>query len=130
MQFDICSSLLGFENIKTVQLEKIDDIFMKMVSAEDENISFTLINPFVLREYDFELTTQTQELLGATQESNLLILNIVVIQSPIEDSLVNFLAPIIFNTDTAKAAQIILPDNESNGIAEKISKFLHLPHEV
>lgn len=125
MQFDISSSLLGFENIKTVQLEKIDEIFMKMVSAEDENISFTLINPFVLREYDFELTTQVQELLGATQESNLLILNIVVIQTPIENSLVNFLAPIIFNTDTSKAAQIILPDSGLYAIAEKISAYLN-----
>ncbi len=86
MKFDICSSLLGFENIKKVQLEKIDDIFMKMVSVDDSNISFTLINPFVLRAYDFELTSQMQELLEATPESNLLILNIVVIQNPIEDS--------------------------------------------
>ncbi|MCD6258466.1 MAG: flagellar assembly protein FliW [Helicobacteraceae bacterium] len=124
MKFNICSSLLGFENIKEVQLEKIDDIFMKMVSAEDSNISFTLINPFVLRAYDFELTTQMQELLEATPESNLLILNIVVIQKPIEDSLINFLAPLIFNTDTNKAGQLILSDNQKYGIAEKISDYL------
>ena len=124
MKFNICSSLLGFENIKEVQLEKIDDIFMKMVSVEDSNISFTLINPFVLRAYDFELTTQMQELLEATPESNLLILNIVVIQNPIEDSLINFLAPLIFNTDTNKAGQLILSDNQKYGIAEKISDYL------
>ncbi|MDY0121680.1 MAG: flagellar assembly protein FliW [Sulfurimonas sp.] len=125
MKFDICSSLLGFENIKKVQLEKIDDIFMKMVSVDDSNISFTLINPFVLRAYDFELTSQMQELLEATPESNLLILNIVVIQNPIEDSLINFLAPLIFNTDTNKAGQLILPDNQKYGIAEKISDYLN-----
>ena len=125
MKFDICSSLLGFENIKGVQLEKIDDIFMKMVSTDDQNISFTLINPFVLREYDFELTSQMQELLEASPQSNLLILNIVVIQNPIEDSLINFLAPLIFNTDTKKAGQLILPDNEKYGIAEKISDYLN-----
>ncbi len=125
MKFDICSSLLGFENIKKVQLEKIDDIFMKMVSVDDSNISFTLINPFVLRAYDFELTSQMQELLEATPESNLLILNIVVIQNPIEDSLINFLAPLIFNTDTNKAGQLILSDSQKYGIAEKISDYLN-----
>ena len=66
-----------------------------------------------------------QELLEATPESNLLILNIVVIQNPIEDSLVNFLAPLIFNTDTNKAGQLILPDNQKYGIAEKISDYLN-----
>ena len=125
MKFDICSSLLGFENIKEVQLEKIDDIFMKMVSVDDSNISFTLINPFVLRAYDFELTSQMQELLEATPQSNLLILNIVVIQNPIEDSLINFLAPLIFNTDTKKAGQLILSDSQKYGIAEKISDYLN-----
>jgi len=125
MEFTICSPLLGFEGIKKVRLEKIDDIFMKMTSCEDEKISFTLINPFVLRPYDFELPTKFQELLEATTESNLLILNIVVIQNPIEESMVNFLAPIIFNTDTHKAAQIILEESTEYGLAEKISEFLY-----
>ena len=124
MKFDICSSLLGFENVKEVELQKIDDIFMKMVSCEDKNITFTLINPFVLREYDFELTQHSQELLEATPQSNLLILNIVMIQNPIEDSYVNFLAPVIFNTDTQKAGQIILNDSEEYPIAAKISSFI------
>lgn len=48
MKFDICAPILGFEGVKQVTLEKIDDNFMRMVSAEDANISFTLINPFCL----------------------------------------------------------------------------------
>ena len=125
MKFDICSPILGFETLKKVTLEKIDDIFMTMKASEQESISFTLINPFVLREYDFELTKPAQELLGATQESNLLVLNIVMIQNPIEDSLVNFIAPLIFNTDTKKAIQFILQDATTYGVAEKISSFLN-----
>ncbi len=30
MKFDIVEPLLGFENLKKIELEKIDDIFMKM----------------------------------------------------------------------------------------------------
>lgn len=124
MKFDICVPILGFENVKEVTLEKIDDIFMKMQSAEDKYISFTLVNPFVLREYDFEIPDNTQQLLGIDKNSNLIILNIVLIQSPIENSVVNFIGPMVFNTDNNKAAQIILSESTKYGVAEKISTFL------
>ncbi len=124
MKFDITVPLLGFEDLKNIELEKIDDIFMKMQSTQDEHVSFTLINPFVLRDYDFEVPDSTKDLLQITNESNLLVLNIVLIQTPIEDSVVNFIGPLIFNTDTNKAAQIILQESTSYGVAEKISTFL------
>lgn len=124
MKFDICVPILGFENVKEVTLEKIDDIFMKMQSVEDKYISFTLINPFVLREYDFEIPDNTQQLLGIDKNSNLIILNIVLIQSPIENSVVNFIGPMVFNTDNNKAAQIILSESAKYDVAEKISNFL------
>ena len=124
MKFDLSAPLLGFENIKQVELQKIDEIFMKMQSCEDENISFTLINPYVLREYDFEVPQNVLDLLNITKESNLLILNIVLLQTPIEESVVNFIGPLIFNTDTNRAAQIIIADSTEYGVAEKISSFL------
>jgi len=124
MKFDISIPLLGFENVEQVELQKIDDIFMKMQSTTDEHISFTLINPFVLREYDFEVPKNIQDVLRANEKSNLLILNIVLIQTPIEESIVNFIGPLIFNTDNNKAVQIILPDADKYGVAEKISSFL------
>jgi len=125
MKFDIITPLLGFEEIKEVELHKIDDIFMKMQSVADENISFTLLNPYALREYDFEVPLKIKEDLGITKESNLLIFNIVLIQTPIEESYINFIGPIIFNTDTKKAAQVILSDNNKYFVAEKISSFLN-----
>ena len=124
MKFDISVPLLGFENVKQVELEKIDDIFMKMQAIEDEHISFTLIDPFILREYDFEIPTPIEKLLEIDKDSNLLILNIVLVQSPIEHSVINFIGPFIFNTDNKKAAQIILAESTKYGVAEKISSFL------
>ena len=124
MKFDICVPILGFEHVKKVSLEKIDDIFMKMRSENEEHISFTLIDPFVLREYDFEVSDTIQELLQIDKNSNLIILNIVLIQSPIENSVVNFVSPMIFNTDNNRAAQIILSSSPEYGVAEKISDFL------
>ena len=125
MKFDISVPLLGFETVRQVELEKIDDIFMKMQSTTDEYISFTLINPFVLREYDFEVPSNIQDILQADEKSNLLILNIVLIQTPIEDSIVNFIGPLVFNTDNNRAAQVILADSPKYTVAEKISDFLN-----
>ncbi|WP_373036456.1 flagellar assembly protein FliW [Sulfurimonas sp.] len=125
MKFDMSVPLLGFEKIKQVELQKIDDIFMKMVSCEDEHISFTLINPFVLREYDFEVPNNIKNMMEINEKSNLLILNIVLIQTPIENSVVNFIGPLIFNTDNNKAAQVILAESTKYGVAEKISTFLN-----
>ena len=125
MKFDVTVPLLGFEDIKEVELKKIDDIFMKMQALRDEHISFTLIDPFVLRDYDFEVPQKTQELLEIDEKANIIILNIVLIQTPIEDSVVNFIGPLIFNTDNNKMAQIILNESTQYGVAEKISAFLN-----
>jgi len=125
MTFDLQVPILGFENIKQVELLKIDDVFMKMQAAQDAHISFTLINPFALTEYDFEIPEKIQNLLEITEASNLLIFNIVLIQTPIEDSMVNFIGPLVFNTDTKKAAQIILQEATKFSVAEKISTFLN-----
>jgi flagellar assembly factor FliW len=124
MKFDVCVPILGFEDVKEVALEKIDDIFMKMQSLNDEHISFTLIDPFILREYNFEIPDNIQELLEVDKDSNILILNIVLIQSPIENSVINFIGPIVFNTDNNKSAQIILQESTQYSVAEKISNFL------
>jgi len=124
MKFDVVTPFLGFEDVKRVELEKIDDIFMKMQALDKEHVSFTLIDPFVLREYDFEVPEKTRELLDITTTSNILILNIVLIQTPIENSIINFIGPIIFNTDSNKVAQIIIQESTEYGVAEKISTFL------
>ena len=126
MKFNIAIPFLGFDDIKEVSLEKVDDIFMKIQSIDNDNISFTLVDPFVLRDYDFEIPTKTQEILNISKESNILILNIILVQTPIEKSVVNFIGPIIFNTDNKKVAQIILPESCKYGVAEKISDFINL----
>ncbi|MDD5158071.1 flagellar assembly protein FliW [Sulfurimonas sp.] len=125
MKFDMCVPILGFENVKEVTLEKIDDTLMIMKPTNEENISFALIDPFILRNYDFEAPDDIQKLLEITDKSNIIVLNIVLIQSPIEESLVNFAGPFIFNTDTNKAAQVILSHSPEYGVAEKISSFLN-----
>ncbi|MBD3809167.1 MAG: flagellar assembly protein FliW [Sulfuricurvum sp.] len=123
MQFDLKLPLLGFEAVSTMELQKIDEIFMRLESV-GEGPSFTLINPFALREYSFDIPSSLQALLGITPESNLLIYNIMILQTPIEKSTINFVAPIIFNTDNQTMAQIIIDNRADFGIAESVEKYL------
>ncbi len=124
MLFDLKMPLLGFESIKKMRLEKVDDIFMRLKAPDADEPSFTLINPFVLRDYSFDIPVSVQQLMGIKEKSNLLIYNIIVIQNPIEDSVVNLIAPIVFNTDNNTMAQVIISDASQYGIAEPISTFL------
>ena len=128
MQFELKLPLLGFESIKSMQLTKIDDIFMQLEnSSDDAKPSFTLINPFVLKKYEIDIPTSVQNLLEITEESNVLIFNIVIIQQPLENSTVNFVAPLVFNADNQTMAQVILDGKSSqyHGMAEPISGFMN-----
>lgn len=123
MQFDLKLPLLGFETVSKMELQKIDDIFMRLESV-GEGPSFTLVNPFALREYSFDIPASLQALMEITPQSNLLIYNIMILQSPIEKSTINFVAPLVFNTDNQMMAQIIVDNRMDFGIAEPISNYL------
>jgi len=123
MQFNLKLPLLGFESATSMELKKIDDVFMRLESTEND-LSFTLINPFVLREYTFDIPTSIQALMEINDESNLLIYNLVILTTPIENSSINFIAPLVFNTSNGTMAQIILDNRPDFGIAEPIKNYL------
>lgn len=128
MQFELKLPLLGFESVKNMTLTKIDDIFMQLENSSDEGKpSFTLINPFVLKAYEIDIPEATQSLLEIKEDSNILIFNVVVIQTPLDHSTVNFVAPFIFNTDNQTMVQIILDGKsaQGQGMAEPISDFMN-----
>lgn len=123
MQFTLQLPMLGFESVTHMELQKIDDIFMRVESVNG-GPSFTLINPYALREYSFDIPTSLQAAMQITQTTNLLIYNIVILNSSIEDSTINFVAPLIFNTDNQTMAQIIIDNRPDFAIAEPIRHYL------
>ena len=125
MQFDLKMPLLGFENINSMTLQKVDDIFMRLEEPEKQDPSFTFVNPFALREYSFDMPTSLKTLLDISEKSNILIYNIMIVQQPMDASTINFAAPIIFNTDNQTMAQLIISDVPEFGIAEPISKYIN-----
>lgn len=126
MIFTVKAQIPGFESIKEVEVEKIDEFFVRLVSKSDST-TFTLINPFMIRNYDFEIPEYFRALLDINEKTNVLILNIMIIATPIETSTVNFIAPLIFNTDNGTVAQVLLDSGKYPDFAlmDSISNYLN-----
>ncbi|PZT47802.1 flagellar biosynthesis protein FliW [Helicobacter valdiviensis] len=136
MEFVVKSPILGFEHIQKMVLERIakdDETFMRLKSLENDGISFTLVNPYAMRaDYTFEIPAPLKALLELEGKSNvdakndkLATLNIVCIKEPIEESTVNFLAPLLFNFENQTMGQVVLESHKyvDFGLSEPISKF-------
>lgn len=125
MAYDVRGQILGFQDTKRVEINIIDELFSTMIDIDNENISFTLATPYLLREYSFDLPLDIKSLLEVTENSQISVYNILVIQKPLELSTINFLAPIIINHDNNKLAQAVLDPKKHPdfGMAETIKSF-------
>ncbi len=110
MNYSVKSPILGFEDMNEVRLDKVDDMFVTLRDVNNENISLTLANPYKLREYSFDVPSSIRILLDINENSRLSVYNVVIIQSPLDESMVNFLAPLVFNEDNKTVAQIVLDE--------------------
>ncbi|MFP4332641.1 MAG: flagellar assembly protein FliW [Campylobacterales bacterium] len=108
MVYELKSPILGFEDLDQVEFEELDESFAKIRSTSNSYIELTLVNPYSLREYSFDIPKYVQVLLDINENTNLLVYCVLIVQTPIDNSKVNFLAPIIFNKDNNRAAQIAL----------------------
>lgn len=110
MNFEIVSPILGFEDIKELKLEKLDDNFALLRAPN--GINWSLVNPYVLREYSFSLPVSAQALLDLKEDSKIEVYCMMILQSPLEYSKVNFLAPLIFNITNNKVLQALFRADE------------------
>ena len=123
MRLKTAQPIFGFENISEFSFEKIDDFFYSISSGD---ISFQLIDPLSVRDYSFTVDKIYEEILEVENEENIKVYNIVTIQNPIENSTINFLAPILVNEKKELLAQIVLDEKKypDFGLAEQIKNFL------
>jgi len=110
MIYEVKKPILGFEKVLKVEFEEVDGLFATLRAIDEEVPTFTLINPYQLREYSFDIPKDVQVLLDIHEDSNVLVYNIVVLHNPITESVVNFKAPLIFNKDNGTMAQFILKE--------------------
>jgi flagellar assembly factor FliW len=120
MKYEVKKSILGFEDVKEIELIEIDELFSN-VKSSDNSMSLTVVDPYALREYSFDLPKAIQVLLDIKEDTKFLVYNIVVVKDDLKESIVNFKAPLIFNKDNHTCAQLIISEQE--GVA-KLGDFL------
>ncbi len=125
MSYEVKGEILGFQDTKNVTINEIDPLFSTMIDNTNENISFTLVNPYLLRDYTIDIPLDAKELLEIDKDSQVAVFNILIIQKPLEKSTINFLAPLVINMDKKLLAQIILEPKKhpDYGMAETIESF-------
>lgn len=104
--------LFGFEEYKEflpLPMVDDDDAVLCLLSVEDENLSFIIMNPFrLMKEYSPVLPNDTYKKLGTTNDADLSFYVICVVADPAEDSTVNLKCPIVVNTVNRRAVQVML----------------------
>lgn len=109
MIYTLKMPILGFDDVTQVRLERLDESFSKLINVDGERgFEITLINPFSICDYAFEIPTAEELLLDLNQNrgDKVEVLCVVVLQNPIENSVVNLMAPFVFNPNNATALQI------------------------
>lgn len=109
MTYELKMPILGFESTTQIRLERIDDVFSKIHSCDgDKPFEMVLINPFSLCKYEFTIPTAEEKLLDLdeSRDERIEVYCVVVVQQPIENSVVNLLSPFVFNPTNATCVQI------------------------
>ncbi|MEK4981478.1 flagellar assembly protein FliW [Bacillus sp. FSL K6-6540] len=105
------SPILGFGDLKKyvlLQSEEKKSPFEFLQSAENEDLSFIVTDPFVFfPDYEFQLESHWIETLAITDESDIIVMVIVTVRSA-DDISCNLKAPIVINKSNNSAAQIVL----------------------
>ena len=98
MTYELKMPILGFDDVTKVELEQIDETFSKLRSLDGTRpFEITLVNPFSLCEYNFTIPTADEKLLDLdeTRGDKVLVFCVVVVQKPIENSIVNLILCLI-----------------------------------
>lgn len=108
---DFPTGLLGFEGLKRfiiMEIEETKPIYW-LQSTEDKYISLPLILTFdIFNDYYIDIRDSDLEGLQFESNTDLSIMNVVVIPEKIEGMTVNLAAPIVINVKRGIAKQIIV----------------------
>ena len=109
--------IIGFPDMKKFTLifdeEKEGRPSISWLQSMDEpEIAFPVMDPlFVCETYNPSVEEDLLKNLGTIKEDNLYVLVTVTVPQNIKELAVNLKAPIVINTDTRKASQIIVEDD-------------------
>ncbi|MFJ7932825.1 flagellar assembly protein FliW [Sporosarcina sp. NPDC096371] len=104
----------GFEDENEFALLPIEGnhTFQVLQSTTIPDIAFIVANPYtIVDDYSFNIDEPTIDLLEIDNEQDVFVLGVLSLKEPFETSTINLQAPLIFQSNTNKAKQMILNDN-------------------
>jgi len=107
----------GLEQYQKYALLKFEDSYPIdwLQSIDDPGICLPVINTFaVLPDYIFDIDDADVKALDLSSPDDLNVLSVVVIPEDIQGMTVNLAAPVIINTNTGNAKQVVLTGTEYN----------------
>ena len=105
--------------------------FAYLQSLKTPELTFLLADPFAFfPEYEFEIDDVTEADLNTSTQNLPMVWTIVTVLNKIEDMTLNLVAPLLFNVENRRAAQMILNNHRygtrhrvfADDIIEKISQ--------
>jgi len=103
----------GFLEEKSFIILKLDaeSPFYILQSTETAELGFVIMNPFqFFTTYEFDLSDNDKAQLKMESEQDVAVYTIINVKDPFEQSTANLQAPIVLNTKSNEAKQIILND--------------------
>jgi len=119
----------GLEQYQKYALLQFEDSYpiVWLQSIEDSGICLPVINTFmVLPEYVFDIDDSDVKTLDLSSPDDLHVLSVVVIPEDIQGMTVNLAAPILINTTTGNAKQVVLTGMEYNVRAPVFQQICNL----
>ena len=100
----------GFRDLKEyVLIEDTESAFYYLQSIQEGNISFIMINPYLLKkDYTINIKEQYIETLGGGEVKEFSIYVIATILDTVEKATVNLVAPVLIQNEKRQGMQIIL----------------------
>ncbi|WP_313528407.1 flagellar assembly protein FliW [Anaerotignum sp.] len=110
------AGIFGFEKYQKFILIRFDNSNNSLIclqSIDDPDIAFVMINPFhFIPDYELALADSDMKDLELQDMQKLAVYNICVLHDDVPKSTANLRCPIIVNTDTCLAKQIILENSD------------------
>lgn len=109
--------IIGFPDMKNFTLifdQEAEDqnTISWLQSMDDADVAFPVLDPLVVcPDYNPQVEDELLKPLGEVREDNLFVLVMVTVPTDIKQMTVNLKAPIVINTDTKKASQLIIDNN-------------------
>ena len=112
--YKIACPILGFENEKSLKIEKLDENFSFLVFEDGSKI--TVVNVLSKVKFDFEIDQNTLSALKISSKDDFETYFTVVSQDPVEHSIINLVSPIFVNEKEKLVGQFVT--------SEKVEPYL------